>query len=292
MKKPEPMADQSGFLLIDKPAGCSSFDVIRRLRKITGVRKMGHTGTLDPFATGLLICALGSYTRLCRFIEAEDKGYLATLKFGEKTDTGDSEGEIVDRSGKIPEGISGQLVPAVLGLEELPTPQYSAVKIKGKPAYSYARKGIEMELPHRPARIMDFEILSYEPPYLTYACRVSKGTYIRSLSEFIAHQLGTVGHTVQLRRTQIGSIDVSDSLTFEEIEREGFANKFYPPAEIFAEHEHFHPDEDAMLKLRQGQGISQSGKDSPAVFLFAGENELLGVARRSGDMLFPLINLA
>lgn len=286
------MRENSGFILIDKPAGISSFDVIRRLRKITGIRKIGHTGTLDPFATGLLICALGSYTRLCKYLEAEDKSYRALLKLGEETSTGDTEGEITSRDGVIPENIPiEKLTSSVLSLKELPTPRYSAVKIQGKPAYAYARKGIAMDLPERPARISAFEVLSYEPPFLSYSCHVSKGTYIRSLSEFIARGLGSIGHTVQLRRTAIGGISVEESVSLEDLEKGNFEDRYYPPAGLFENYEHYVPDKEEITKLSQGQAVSQSGEDNMAVILFDGDGDLLGVAKRIDGMLHPLINL-
>ncbi|MGC9361502.1 MAG: tRNA pseudouridine(55) synthase TruB [Candidatus Syntrophosphaera sp.] len=286
------MRENSGFILIDKPAGISSFDVIRRLRRITGIRKIGHTGTLDPFATGLLICALGSYTRLCKYLEAEDKSYQALLKLGEETSTGDTEGEITSRDGVIPENIPlEKLTSSILSLEELPTPRYSAVKIKGKPAYAYAREGFEMELPDRPARISAFEVLSYEPPLLSYSCRVSKGTYVRSLSEFIARGLGSIGHTVQLRRTAIGGISVEESVTLEELGKDNFEARFYPPARLFENYEQYLPGKEDIAKLAQGQAVSQDGKDNQAVILFDGDGDLFGVAKRTGGMLYPLINL-
>lgn len=287
------MRENSGFILIDKPEGISSFDAIRRLRRITGIKKIGHTGTLDPFATGLLICALGSCTRLCKYLEAEDKSYMALLKLGEETSTGDTEGEITSRDGAIPENIPiEELTSSVLHLKELPTPRYSAVKIQGKPAYAYARKGIAMELPDRPARIRAFEILSYEPPFLSYSCRVSKGTYVRSLSEFIARELGSVGHTVQLRRTAIGGISVAESVSLEALEQGNFQDRFYPPARLFENHEHYVPGKEEIAKLTQGQTVSQDGKDNETVILFDGDGDILGVAKRIDNMLHPLINLA
>ena len=131
-----------GFLLIDKTAGITSFDVIRRLRKLTGIRRIGHCGTLDPFATGLLICALGSYTRLIGYLEALDKSYEATVLLGKSTSTGDPEGEINQISPVNTDCIDPEyLKAAALALKELPIPIYSAVKIGGKRAYTLARAG-------------------------------------------------------------------------------------------------------------------------------------------------------
>ncbi|MBW6513755.1 MAG: tRNA pseudouridine(55) synthase TruB [Candidatus Syntrophosphaera sp.] len=286
------MPETSGFLLIDKAAGISSFDVIRRLRQITGTRKIGHTGTLDPFATGLLICALGSCTRLCQFLEAQSKSYSAVLKLGEKTSTGDTEGEIIERSDLIPGRLpEDNLAQAVLDLSELPTPKFSAVKVNGKPAYEYARQGIELELANRPVQISSFELRSYDPPNLSYACRVSKGTYIRSLGEFIAGFLGTVGHSTSLRRTSIGPVDVGEALQLDELTPATFADHFYPAAKLFSGYEQLIPSAELLSALRNGQSCEQSGEDREQVILVEKSGRVLGVARRAGGRLYPSINL-
>jgi len=178
----------NAFFPVDKEAGISSFGVIAALRKILHIRKIGHCGTLDPFATGLLICASGQYTRLLSFLEAMDKSYEAEVLLGKQSSTGDPEGEI---SAEAPVNIISQdwddLRDKVLALKELPIPQYSAVKIDGKRAYRYAREGQNLQMPMRAVKILDFEILS-EPSdnKFRYRATVSKGTYIRALSEYIA----------------------------------------------------------------------------------------------------------
>ena len=195
-------------------------DVIRRLRKITGIRKIGHAGTLDPFATGLLICAIGQYTRLLQYAEAMHKSYEATVTFGQDSTTGDPEGELSEffAADIMPSQLS-DLPQMVLSLKELPVPIYSAIKISGKRAYEYARAGKMLEMPIRPMQVFDFSILNSNLPHnLSYRITVSKGTYIRAFSEWLALQLGTKGYTTMLRRTAIGNLQVTDAYSLDNLE--------------------------------------------------------------------------
>lgn len=208
----------NAFVLVDKKAGVSSFDVIRELRKLTGIRKIGHAGTLDPFATGLLICAIGQYTRLLSFAEARDKSYEATLVLGKKSSTGDPEGEITEQRDPDLSAIDPLVLrERALALHELPLPIYSAIKVNGKRAYQYARAGVELTLPVRGVEIHDFEVIGQQNESITYRVKVSKGTYIRSFSEWLAEQTGNVGMTLDLRRTAIGGLNVDSACPFEEL---------------------------------------------------------------------------
>lgn len=282
----------SGFLLIDKPRGISSFDVIRKLRALSGIRKIGHTGTLDPLATGLLICAFGTHTRLCKYLEARDKIYESCLKLGEQTDTGDSEGEIIAMDNNIPPNLSvTALEEKVLVIGNLPVPRFSAVKVAGKPAYSYARKGQDLDLEDRPVRISSFSVLGYDQPFLRYRCTVSKGTYIRSLGEEIAKILGTVGHTVDLTRTAIGNLLLKDAHQLDDLSQDSLSQCIYPDRKVFIDAECLDLSEEQLSALRNGQPIAQPGDDNPHIILFGGEGQSVGVARRSNDLLYPLVNL-
>ena len=207
----------NSFLLIDKEAGQSSFDVIRKLRRLLKIKKIGHAGTLDPFATGLLICATGQYTRLLKYAEAQTKSYSATMLLGKKSSTGDPEGEIIATgSCEIDEIRLSNLKEEIMAIDKLRIPIYSAVKIQGERAYKLAREGKTPEMPIRSVQIYDFEIsMGQKPDLLDYSVQVSKGTYIRALSEYIAELLGTVGMTTELRRTAIGKINVERAICTE-----------------------------------------------------------------------------
>lgn len=206
----------NSFVFIDKDAGISSFEVIRRLRKITGLKRIGHCGTLDPFATGLLIVAMGQYTRLLNLVEAQAKSYEATIVLGYKSDTGDREGhlEYVEDFDAESLELSG-LKEKVLSIEELRVPRYSAIKIDGKRAYKYAREGEEIEMPLRPMRVYDFEVIGTRGNRLSYKAKVSKGTYIRALSEYIAESSGSCGYTDVLRRTAIAEHRVEQAYSLD-----------------------------------------------------------------------------
>lgn len=283
----------NGFLLVDKPVGITSFDVIRSLRRITGVKKIGHTGTLDPFASGLLVCAVGSFTRLCTLVEAEDKSYIAEVKLGEKTDTGDTEGKVIECSSAFPDAISeSELSAQVLGLSELAIPKYSAVKVKGKPAYEYARSGVELELSARAVRITEFSIISYAKPFLTYSCRVSKGTYIRSLSEYIALQLGTVGYTTELRRISIGSVRVNAASALVDLNPENYQSRFAPVKAVLAGYPQKSLSDDIIRSLLNGQNPPDTGLDTDRIIVLDEDGNICSVAERKAGLLYPLINLS
>ncbi|TAG45737.1 MAG: tRNA pseudouridine(55) synthase TruB [Betaproteobacteria bacterium] len=197
-----------GVALVDKPAGMSSFSVVSRIRRVfrpLGVSKAGHTGTLDPLATGLLPICLGEATKFAQRLLDADKGYLATVKLGAATASGDAEGEIIARSDVRPSGTDIQNVLAQFrGVISQVPPAFSALKINGKAAYEYARAGQTIEMKPRTVEILDLKLLVVRGDAFDIAVRCTKGTYIRSLAVDIAIALGTVGHLSSLRRTLTG----------------------------------------------------------------------------------------
>jgi tRNA pseudouridine55 synthase len=245
----------NAFLLIDKSEGISSFDVIRQLRKASGIRKIGHAGTLDPFATGLLICAMGQYTRLLKYAEARYKTYEATLLLGKRTSTGDPEGEVIEEQDFSFDGLdTASLRDKAMALKELRLPQYSAIKIEGKRAYQYAREGVKLDMPLREVKIFDFEVLGTEGNnLLSYRVRVSKGTYIRSFSEWLAEELGSIGMTTALRRTRIGNLAVENAGKMDDLEHWG---KYLCPArEILSGLNEYVADKAEIQILQSGQQL-------------------------------------
>lgn len=214
------------ILVIDKPKGLSSFDVIRKLRKITGIKKMGHTGTLDPFATGILLICLQKYTRVIPLFENDTKQYNAAVMLGTETSTHDPEGEVVCQK-PVPEINAEMLLDAkaeMLSLNSQIPPSFSAIKVNGQRAYKLAREGKKVELKPRPITIYEFEINSLVGDVINYTTTVSKGTYIRSLSVTLANYFGTVGTTVALRRTKVGGIDISKAVSLNDITPENYQN--------------------------------------------------------------------
>ena len=204
-----------GVALVDKPAGMSSFSVVSRLRRIfrsLGVTKAGHTGTLDPLATGLLPICIGESTKFAQRLLDADKGYIATVKLGTSTTTGDREGETTQTRPSHCDAttLRAALAQFVGSIEQTP-PIYSALKVAGKPAYEYARAGQTVELAKRSVQIHAIELLSCDLAAQEFEIKVacSKGTYIRTLAEDVALALGTVGHLAALRRTRTGGFDLT-----------------------------------------------------------------------------------
>lgn len=206
----------SGVLLLDKPSGISSNTALQQARRIYTAEKAGHTGVLDPLATGLLPICFGEATKFAQYLIDADKAYIATLKLGEATTTGDAEGQIIDTANAdinltdfqtACRGHEGEL-------RQVP-PMYSALKHEGKPLYEYARKGIVIERKPRNIIIYNIDIQHFEPPVAQIGVRCSKGTYIRTLSEDIAKSLHTFAHLTALRRTQTAGFDINNSHTLE-----------------------------------------------------------------------------
>jgi len=211
-----------GVLLLDKPEGLSSNHALQRAKRALDARKAGHTGTLDPFATGLLVCCLGRATKLAGQLLESDKGYLATLSLGTETDSGDLTGDVVARA---PDGFSGVSLQSLLDvlpefrgeIEQIP-PMHSALKRDGKPLYKYARAGIEVERPPRKVTIHRLDVLSHTSTEVQIEVLCSKGTYIRTLAQDIGRRLGCGAHLSALRRTQVGPFHVDDAIGLERLQ--------------------------------------------------------------------------
>lgn len=217
----------NGIIVVDKPKGISSFDVIRKLRKILKQKKIGHTGTLDPLATGIMLICVGKATKLASDLEAEKKVYEADFDFGYATDTYDIEGEVLERNSKK---VSREEVENILGkflgdIKQVP-PMYSALKVDGKKLYELARQGITVERKERDINIEYIKLLDYEGNSAKILTKVSKGTYIRSLIYDIGHELDTYATMTSLRRKEVGKYNLSDAYTLEEIGKLAEENNF------------------------------------------------------------------
>ena len=212
-----------GIILINKGKGCTSHDVVNKVKHIFN-EKVGHTGTLDPDATGLLPILIGKGTKLSYYLINHDKEYEVTLKLGERTDTADSEGKVIEKQEVNVERLSEEEISKVLdsflGKQEQIPPMYSAIKINGKKLYENARKNIEVDVKPREIEIYDIKLnkVDEEEKLICFTVHCSKGTYIRSLCEDIAQSLGTIGYMKELNRTKVGIFDVKDSTSIEELE--------------------------------------------------------------------------
>lgn len=219
-----------GILLIDKQRDITSYDVIRKLKKVLPKKqKIGHAGTLDPFATGLLIILLGKATKRMSSILQLKKKYLVKAEFGYATDTQDSTGEKINISENIEkiskEKIVEEIGKNLLGEIEQTPPVYSAVKIKGKRAYELAREGKEVEIKPKQVNIHSFEIVKYDWPFVSFEIECSSGTYVRTLVDDLGKCLDTFATAVELRRSEIGEYDVKDALDSKDISEETVLKK-------------------------------------------------------------------
>lgn len=211
--------EPAGILLVDKPRGITSFDVIRQLRRSTGIRKMGHTGTLDPMATGLMVMLIGKATKRAAELVKLDKVYRAEVTLGANSTTGDAEGELAPVSSIKPSRKDVDTVchSFIGNITQIP-PQYSAIKINGVAAYKRMRRGEQVVIPARQVTIYDLQVLEYSYPKLTLQIHVSSGTYIRTLAQDIGAQLGTGAHLTALRRLTVGPYKIDNALVLDGID--------------------------------------------------------------------------
>ena len=215
-----PVKEMEGVLLVDKPQGLTSHDVVYRLRRKLSMKKIGHAGTLDPMATGLLVMLIGKATRISQYLMSVDKAYEGEATLGVVTDSQDAEGEVLTTM-PVPELTEAQVREAIkgfLGDQYQTPPMHSAIKIDGVPLYKMARKGEEVEREPRFIRVMAFDLLSFTPPRLTFRLLCTKGTYVRTIAHDLGQKLGCGAHLSALRRTGSGKFDIAQCLTLEAIE--------------------------------------------------------------------------
>ena len=229
----------NGFLLVDKPSGITSSKLVQLIRKTFNLNKIGHTGTLDPLATGLMVLCVGQATKFSQFLLVKDKSYRVSIKLGVATDTFDADGLVT--SEKAINHVTRELIEATLTnfqgeIEQIP-PMYSAIKKNGVPLYKMARRGLKMDLEPRKVRIHEIEILGLDGKFLDLKVCCSKGTYIRTIAADLGDVLGCGAHVAELRRLSVGSYDEKDMLAFDELikleDRDGLADRLLPIASAF-----------------------------------------------------------
>jgi tRNA pseudouridine55 synthase len=226
----------SGLVLVDKPAGPSSFAIVRLLRDRTGARA-GHAGTLDPFATGLLLVLLGASTRLAQYLVGLDKRYVTEIDLSGRTATGDVEGEVVEQHDPPDAAELAAGLDRLRGVIELTVPAASAVKVQGERAYRLARRGIAVEMPLRRSTVHELTLAAYDGRTARLDLRVSSGTYVRAIADAVG------GHCVSLRRTEVGPFDVDNADD----------TRILPPADALSFLPLLEVDEDAARAIRQGR---------------------------------------
>lgn len=288
----------NGLLVIDKPGGITSHDVVSRLRKIAGERSIGHLGTLDPMATGVLPLLLGKYTRLAQYFSTAEKRYTGSIRFGFATDTYDADGEPAgpDQWPQCASELTLDRIRAAAarfhgGMQQMP-PAFSAKKIGGKPAYKLAREGKPVELKPAQIHIFSFEILSLEGAEASFAIHVSAGGYVRSVAHDLGQILGCGAHLSKLRRTQAGVFTLEQSRTLDELQPfagsiEALENLCVHPRTLLPEMPAVTADAAALGRLRNGaQANLPEFSTASLVKVFASQRELAGIARRVAGTLF------
>lgn len=288
----------NGLLVVDKPGGMTSHDVVNRLRKITGERSIGHLGTLDPMATGVLPLLMGKYTRLAQYFSAAEKSYTGTIRFGFATDSYDAEGESAGLD-VWPEFSDSVTVDAVrveatrfLGESMQMPPAFSAKKIDGKPAYKLAREGKVPELKAAKVRIDCFEVTVMEGAEASFKMTISAGGYVRSVAHELGHALGCGAHLAVLRRVQAGVFIIEQAHTLEELQALAgqvgeLESLCVHPRSLLTEMPAVTADAQALGKLRNGaQANLADFSQASLVKVFASQTELVGVAKRVAGTLF------
>jgi tRNA pseudouridine55 synthase len=279
---------------VDKPVGPTSHDVVHRVRRALKTRAAGHTGTLDPFASGLLVVLVGGATRLARFVEGQPKRYLATARLGIQTATDDLTGEIVARfpnSESVPEVRVREELATFLGQHPQRPPAFSAKWVAGERSYRKARRGEPVELAEVPVMVHDIELVDYSPPDLRFRAVVGSGTYIRALARDLGHQLGVGAHLTALRREAIGSLVVEDAVPLEQLGPAAVLS----PQSVLRDLPSVDLDETARNAVVHGRAVRDSGEvgkrgSGEAVALLQ-SGELLGVARTEDSWLRPTVVL-
>jgi tRNA pseudouridine55 synthase len=288
----------NGLLVIDKPGGITSHDVVNRLRKITGERSIGHLGTLDPMATGVLPLLMGKFTRLAQYFSAAEKSYCGDIRLGFATDTWDADGEPAGPD-RWPEGsqtVTLERVRAAAArfhgeMQQMP-PAFSAKKIEGQPAYKLAREGKPVELKPAKIRIDAFEILALDGPEASFTIAISSGGYVRSVAHELGQDLGCGAHLSRLRRTQAGVFTLEDAHTLEELEAlagnpDALEAACVHPRALLLEMPSVSADTTALGRLRNGaQANLPEFSGAPLVKVFAGPRELAAIAKRVAGTLF------
>lgn len=281
----------NGVLIIDKPAGMTSHDVVNRVRRILRERSVGHLGTLDPMATGVLPLVLGSFTRLAQFYTEAEKAYEGTIRFGFATDTYDAQGE--PTAPPVPVALDPAEIESIAanfrGVIEQTPPPFSAKKIHGVPAYKLARKHKDVVLNPVQVEIKEFEIISTEADRARFRARVASGTYMRSVAHEMGVRLGCGAHLEQLRRTAVAEFTIDDALTLDHVaERAGVGQDlFVHPRKLLPQMPCVATDDANAARIRTGRPVNLPELSrARQVKVFFGQSELIAIATRVAGTLF------
>jgi tRNA pseudouridine55 synthase len=281
-----------GLVVVDKPAGCTSHDVVARVRRLAGTRRVGHAGTLDPMATGVLVLGIGRATRLLGHLAAHDKDYDATIRLGAGTTTDDAEGEVLSTADAtdVGDGAIRVAMAALTGdLEQVPS-AVSAVKVDGVRAYAKVRAGEEVELSPRKVHVARFELRERRGDDLDVGVTCSTGTYVRALARDLGRALGVGAHLTALRRTRVGGIGVDRATTLDQL-AESFT--FTPLADaVAAAFPRWDVDDETARRLAMGQRLAPAGLAPGPVGVFAPDGSVVALVEERDGAVRPAVVFA
>jgi tRNA pseudouridine55 synthase len=283
----------NGVLIVDKPTGLTSHDVVNRVRRVLDQKSVGHVGTLDPLATGVLPLVIGNLTRLAQFYTTAEKQYEGVIRFGFSTDTYDAEGE-PSSVPQVPQVTLEQLRTLAMrfrgDIEQVPPP-FSAKKIQGIPAYKLARKKKDVPLKPAQVKIMEFEIENVEEGQARFRARVASGTYMRSIAHDLGQLAGCGAHLQSLRRTAVSEFTIEDAHTIEQLEQAGDSPSrevlFIHPRRLLPQFPSVTATPDATVRIRNGRSVNLPELSrSPLVKVFDGQSDLIAICSRVAGTLF------
>lgn len=287
----------SGVMVVDKPVGLTSHDIVQIIRRGTGIRRAGHTGTLDPRASGVLVVLIGPAVRLSEYVSAADKRYQATVRLGTSTDTYDAEGQIMRTTpvDDISEDRFSEIIKQYVGEIEQVPPPFSAVKVKGRRAYERARQGEEVALKPRKIHVYNLDVLEWAPPEAVLDVYCSSGTYVRSLANDLGDDMGTGAYLIGLRRTKSGRFTLRDAVPLRQLQDAFLAGEWYryliPASEALGDWPGVDLDGDQVEKVRHGHRIpaGENAKElvDPANHPYAEEDNygLVRAVTEQGDLV-------
>jgi len=291
------MTTNNGLLLVDKASGLTSHDVVAQVRKILNERRVGHAGTLDPMATGLLVLAVGPSTRLLRFAQSEVKRYRGTVQLGVATDSLDADGTPTERRAvpSISHDVMNAATGAMLGIQQQIPPMVSAVKVGGRRLHQLARQGVEVEREARDVTVYSFALVATDDPSVwSFDIECSVGTYVRVLLSDLTSALGTVGHLSSLRRTRSGDFRVEDALSVEQLSEvvAGGGTALRAPVTFVEKLEHVVLEENVERKIRMGQRVTLVDPlVTDEIAALNGTGQLVAILRRRGETWQPEVVL-
>ena len=287
----------NGLLILDKPAGFTSHDVVARVRQICRERSVGHLGTLDPMATGVLPLALGNHTRLAQFYGESRKTYEGTIRFGFATDTYDADGERATDATSTRDARELTLaeirsaLEAFTGRIQQTPPSYSAKKIEGVPAYKFARKKQDVELKSVEVEVLSFDVTEFADAEAKFCVEVSSGTYVRSLAHELGIKLGVGAHLSSLRRTKVGEFEIAEAITFDELERRiktnDVENALVHPRRVLSSMPAVTANQEQVAFIRNGRAVNLLELSTAELIrVYANQRELVAICRRIAGTLF------